>query len=267
RLLAAPPEPAPVLYAVVLETHDYVVGAANASSGLFRYEGDARWTHLGWPNVRANALAADPARPDTLLLAAGNGLLRSYDGGASWRVATGWEVTEVQDVAADPAAPADVYLATAHGLWRSADGGETWAEANEGVAPRFVQAVAVDRGRAGHVLAGGEGGLFRSADGGRRWARVGPEGVAVRALAQSPVLPILWLAGTEGRGLLRSTDRGGRWAFVGAADATFYAVAFDPHDALRMAAAGYQTGVYVSTDGGDTWTRHAGTLPVRDVYR
>jgi len=259
------------LYAAVLETRGYVVGQANAPSGLHRYEGEGRWSHSGWCNVRSFGLAFDPARPAAIFMAAGNGVFRSLDAGQSWRVTTGWRITEVLDVAVDPHAPGMVYAATAFGIWRSPDRGETWEAASDGIPSpiaTFVQAVEVDSHRRGHVIAGSEHGLFRSTDGGQRWTSVGPEGVAVRDVQQSRVVPDLWLAGTEAQGVLLSTDGGVSWTPGSdpVAGQTIYAVALDPSAPERMAAAGYRTGVYVSTDGGRCWQPPAAEAPTTAVH-
>ncbi len=252
------------LHAAVLETRGYIVGEANAPSGLHRYEGAGCWTHLGWRNVRAFGLAASPDDPRRLYLAAGNGVFRTNDGGTSWRVLTDWRITEVLDVAVDPHQPVCVYAATAHGVWRSEDRGDTWAEANDGLAPLpFTQSLTVDDRPDGPLVAGTEHGLYCSFDGGRQWSAVGSAGVPIRCVRQSKADLALWLAGAEDHGAWRSTDGGITWApaNVPSADQTFYAVALDPLDPLRMTAAGYRHGLYVSTDGGAAWTRRTMRTP------
>lgn len=244
---------APELYITVLETRGYVVGAANAASGVFRHVEDSAWTHLGWRNIRANGIDAAP--DETLFLAAGNGVFRSEDRGRSWRQLTGWEITEVQDVAIDPQSPDYMYAATAYGVHRSSDGGETWEASSAGIPdPPFVQAIESDAAQAGRVIVGGEGGLFVSEDFGAEWRPVGPSRIPVRDVHQSAADPNLWLAGTQDRGVLISRDGGERWQFVDGIEKTIYAVALDPNDPQRMAAGGFETGVYVTTDGGAHWT-------------
>lgn len=240
------------LYAAVLETRNYVVGAANAPSGLYRRDGTA-WTHLGWRNVRAFGLLVDPGDPAVLYLAGGNGVLRSGDGGATWRVTTGWRITEVLALAAGAG---HLYAATAHGIWRSDDAAATWMRFNDGLAiPRdtFVQAIATDRAAPHRVLAGMETGLHWS-DSTGAWTPVGPR-VPIRALQQHPHDAACWLAATEDHGLLRSDDGGAHWQAVPdvPVGATFYAVAHDPTDPARLAAAGFQTGLRLSRDGGRSW--------------
>lgn len=245
------------LFAAVLETRNYVVGAAAASSGLFRLC-EGQWEHLGWANVRCFGLGVPPRAEAAFFLACGNGVLRSRDGGTSWRVTTDWRVTEVLRVVHDPFTPGRLFAATAYGLWASPDEGETWAPASEGIpAPRatFVAALVADAATPGRLLAGTEEGVYLSADAARTWQPAGPR-VPLRALAQHPADAAAWLAATDGHGLFASREGGRTWAPVPGlpAGGAFYAVAFAP-DGRRCAAAGYRTGLWTSDDGGNAWHR------------
>jgi hypothetical protein len=102
------------LFAVVLEAGGFTVGSDNQLSGLFAYDGQT-WMHRGWPNIRAFGLALHADNNQMLYLAAGNGVLRSSDGGNSWRVLTDWRITEVLDVVIDPLNANHLIAATAHG--------------------------------------------------------------------------------------------------------------------------------------------------------
>ena len=257
-----------VLHAGLIKNKGYVAGAPLAASGFYRFEGGEDWTHIGWSIPRVSGLSYDPANPDVIFLACGNGGLRSRDGGRSWRITTDWRVTEVQDVAVDPTDPAHVYLATAYGVWTTADQGDTWREATGNLAKQYTQAVAVDRTQAGRVFAGMEGGLFLSEDAGQSWAKVAAF-EDVLDIQQSITDPRRWLAGTQNDGVLMSDDGGRSWQAArqrSLRQATVYAVAIDPADATRMAAAGWDTGVLVSTNGGQSWQRRGGTLPVPHFY-
>jgi photosystem II stability/assembly factor-like uncharacterized protein len=255
----------PTLHAVVLETRNYVVGAANAASGFYRRDAADTWAHAGWQNVRCFGLAIDPResrRSQTVFLACGNGVLRSCDGGASWRVTTDWRVTEVLDVALDPFSPGSVYAATAYGPWHSADGGETWQPlAAPGPRPdaTFSTAIVPDAEQPGRLLIGTEDGLFVSMHSGQHWTAIGPRR-PIRAFVQSPHRPEVWLAGTEDHGLLYSDDGGSNWTTV-CDGATVYAVAFDPTEPQRAAAVGFGTDLLVSEDGGVTWATRSLELP------
>jgi len=257
------------LYAAVLETRNYVVGAAHGASGLYRRDDDG-WTHLGWRNARCFGVAVHPETPETIVLACGNGVLRSTDGGTSWCVTTDWRVTEVLDVALAPNRPETIYAATAYGVWRSPDGGDTWTPASDGIpAPTatFTQTLVADASHPGRLLAGTEGGLFVSTDRASTWHPVGPH-LPIRTLRQHPMHPERWWAGTEDHGLLRSTDGGATWQRVDGdiSETTIYAVALDLADPQHVAAAGFRTGLLVSRDGGASWTQQPLDLPAHSVH-
>ena len=257
--LSAHAQTAPTLHVAVLEQESFVAvgGEKDGAAGLFRRVADTTWTHLGWANTRNFGLDAIPSEPGSIFLACGNGVLRTLDNGASWKVTTDWKMTEVLDVAVDPNAQTHVYAATAYGVWRSPDKGATWTEINSGIpSPRstFTQTIAVDRQQAGRLIVGSEGGLFLTTSGGTEWTSVGPEEIAIRDVTQSEADPQLWFAGTEENGVVRSQDGGKTWSFVdGEEMKTIYAVDVDPLDADHVAAAGFEGGVYVSEDGGETW--------------
>ncbi len=257
-----------IFYVAVLQTQNYVVGAANPPSGFHRYEEDSCWTHMGWKNVRNFGIAIDPSNPNYIFLACGNGALRSLDGGNSWRITTDWRVTEVLDVVMNPHNPDHVFIASAYGVWRTIDRGETWFAANDGLKPTFVQTIEADRSTNDRILVGGEGGLFESTDGAKYWRKISPDNVAILDLYQCSTSPNLWIAGTEDKGILISQDGGKYWQFADGniSKATIYAVAIDPQNPKRMAAGGFQTGVFISTDGGNNWTQFKKGLPSQDIH-
>ncbi|MEZ4699040.1 MAG: hypothetical protein R2834_01820 [Rhodothermales bacterium] len=265
--LVAPARAQHRLYAGLIQNKGYVVGAPLTDAGFHVFAGDSTWTHIGWKIPRVFGIAFDPSDPRTIYLAAGNGLLRSFDGGASWRIVTDWRITEVQDVEVDPQRPERIYLSSADGVWRSHDRGDTWAFIGGEVLNRYVQAVEVDRSASGRLLAGAEHGLYRSEDDGATWTRVA-EVDDVMDIQQSASEPGVWLAGMARGGVMASNDGGRTWtrARGRTQQQTFYGVAIDPANARRMAAVGWDTGVLISANGGRTWKRTGDRLPVDDFY-
>lgn len=257
-----------VLYAGLIKSKGYVVGSPLSASGLHRFDGDTTWTHMGWNHPRIIGVGADPGNGDVLYLAAGNGVLRSRDGGASWKITTDWRMTELLGVSVDPNATDHVYIATAYGIWRSEDGGETWIESNEGFTETYTQTVVADRTQSGRLLVATDGGIYVSENGAKSWALAGAEGSHITDLQQSESDPAIWLAGTRDEGVLLSRDRGETWHFAkgNIGNTTMHAVAIDPFDAQNMAAAGWKTGVFVSSDGGQSWTQRQQGLPIPDFY-
>ncbi len=256
------------LYAALVQSRGYVVGAKLAASGLYRYDGGQTWTHLGWNHPRVLGIACDPSDANVIFLACGNGVARTLDGGKSWRMTTDWRVTEALDIGLDPNAPRQVYVATAFGVWATKDRGETWAESNMGLPKKYTQSIQVDRAQTQRVFAGTEGGLYLSHNGARTWTLVGPLEVAILDLEQSASAPKVWLAATQDRGVLLSQDHGKSWRFAEGklARAAIYKVAIDPFNAHNMAAASWGAGLLVSSDGGSSWQERSDGLPVRSLY-
>lgn len=232
----------------VLETDGYVVGSNNGPSGL-HVQDNGVWQHRGWRNVRAFSVAVDDSAK-AILLACGNGLLRSLDAGQSWRVESDWRVTEVLDVLPGPHA-GGALLATAHGVWQWApESDDAWRPINDGLDSTFVsQLVRLNSGYA----AATETGVYtlRTAPGGKRtWKRVGVTSPA-RSITVSHG-DRRWIVGLEKRGIARSSDGGTTWTYPLASD-SIYATASHPIDENTLVAGGLSGTLWLSTDGGVSW--------------
>ena len=141
------------VYAAVVSTKVFVVGAANAPTGLFYQKtgGDTTWNHTGPVNIRNFGAASYlPAGGKVLYIGAGNGVHQTTDGGSHWKVTTDWGITEVLWVEPDPTHPEKVYCATPYGIFKTADGCRTWKEMNKGLGSLFTQCVIVDHTASGH---------------------------------------------------------------------------------------------------------------------
>ncbi len=129
------------------------------------------------PTAAVGAVAFAPSDPRVAyagtgqgeaLAALGVGLLRSEDGGATWRALVTRELLGAgfHDLLVDPGDPGRLLAATTAGLWASADGGRRWERRLAG------RSWAVSAGAGSELLAGGELGLHRSEDGGATWRPV-----------------------------------------------------------------------------------------------
>jgi hypothetical protein len=185
------------------------------------------------------ALAISPGKQHTLLLLvqskARNAkrvpgrLLRSVDGGATWRKLNAPRYPQLDynghALAFDPARPAVVLMIGAHGatigtLYRSLDAGLSWQRARPAGAQRGVVvdqfAFAAD-GRALALLRAGAGQtlLFSSSDGGGHWIPAPPLTIGSKspAVYPSPLAAsgTAFLFGTTQRGFWRLPPAARRW--------------------------------------------------------
>jgi photosystem II stability/assembly factor-like uncharacterized protein len=244
------------LFVALNNSKGYVVGAKLQQSGMFRFEEDTSWTHIGWNHPFIGGIAFATNSSGTIHTAAGNGAMRSFDGGQTWKITTGWEVTEAQHIALDRGDRERIYLATSYGIWRSRDGGDSWRQ----VFDDYTQAVQADIFTARRVVAATEGGLYLSENGGDTWRPIGPE-TPMMDVDQSDSHPLEWIAGSRLDGVFRSKDGGANWTRVLEPDAEVTAVSIDPVSLRRQVATTWGQGVFVSEDGGVTWTSRTDGLP------
>ncbi|MBS0664619.1 MAG: hypothetical protein JSR48_15230 [Verrucomicrobia bacterium] len=260
--------PASRLYAAVAMTKAQRNSPTPLDSGIYVRDAAGQWTLFGPRILGVLSVARSPSHPEVMLLASADGVVRTADGGRTWRKTTGWEVADVRAFAYDAGNPDQVYAATAWGPLRSTDGGATWTLAQAGLDRLFCQTLVADTTKPGRVLLGLEHGLAVSTDGARSWQRVAFPDVTVLRLVQSAADPRLLLAATQGRGAWLSRDGGATWTATdpGSATANLYTATLAPQDPARMAVGGWGAGVRVSTDGGATWTDRTAGLPVRNVF-
>lgn len=241
-------------------------GAGGALDGLYvRPAGSTEFRHVGINLPLLITVAVDPRDPRLIYAAGLSGVMRSRDGGATWRVVTGWDETEPKTVAFDPQRPDTVYAGLPDGFIVSLDQGQTWRRAETGLPARgkYVQSLQVDRTTAGRVLLGCETGIYLTEDGASTWRRVFETTDTVNDLQQSPHDPAHWLAVSQSAGALESRDGGRTWRrLVGVpAEHALYNVAFHPRDPARLALASWTYGLWTSDDGGRTWTERNAGLP------
>ncbi|HSZ57460.1 MAG TPA: autotransporter-associated beta strand repeat-containing protein, partial [Tepidisphaeraceae bacterium] len=148
----------------------------------------------GTVSGRVNALAADPADPNTLFAAAAaGGVWKTTNGGASWTPLTDSQATlNMGAIVIAPSAPSTIYAGTGdptnstqsfygRGVLKSTDSGATWTLLGNSVFNRrTISQIAVDPTNANTVyaaVAGGDAngltgntGIWKSTDGGTTWA-------------------------------------------------------------------------------------------------
>jgi photosystem II stability/assembly factor-like uncharacterized protein len=250
-----------------------VMGSKDGSAnGVFRRTGPDQFTHVGINFPLTISTTFDPRDPNVFYVACLSGVLRTLDGGKSWRLVTGWDETEPKSIAVDPHEPDTVYTGLPDGIVVSHDRGQTWQRREQGLPDRgkYTQVVQVDRAHRGRVFIGCESGIYLTEDGAKSWRRVLATKETVDDIQQSPHDPRVWLTVTQSAGALRSTDGGATWTRIEGvpADKALYNVSFDARDAKRLAISGWSHGLLVSEDGGTNWAaRNAGLPAPPHVWR
>ncbi|HEY1338818.1 MAG TPA: hypothetical protein VGF59_14985 [Bryobacteraceae bacterium] len=259
------------------------------------------WVSAGPTNIggRCTSLAVHPATPDTVYIgAAGGGVWKSDDAGASWTPL--WHdqpVLNIGSLALDPKAPATIYCGTGEangsadsyagvGLYRSQDAGATWSliatpEAN-GI-PRRMGTIAIDPFDSQHIRIGGvshsgsdPSAMFTSRDGGAHWQRenfVSAANYWCHAIVFHPKKKGVIFATVDENGakngIWRTANAGQTWTRLsnglppGSANFARTSLAIapsKPNTIYALAATGdeHVLGVFRSDDMGDKWTSIGG---------
>ncbi len=151
------------------------------------------------------------------------GMVRSGDGGSSWKQLSGLN-DDIHCVNLSANRADRIYVATAVSPYRSDDGGETWEMINVGLDRRYALHIAAAPDDADLVLVTvsenarrGNPKFYRSTDAGRSWDLVpgvgegeNPTDMMV-AFDWDPQEPNTVYGGTDGGKLYRSADRGATW--------------------------------------------------------
>ena len=205
------------------------------------------------------------------------GVVRSDDGGRSWRVQNnGMPQTAATHILRDPAGALYV-TGFGRGVFKSTDGGEHWALHNAGISGErpfawrivrdsqgWLYLIVARRSDDGAFGNAGDGALYRSTDGAEHWSRVplpaglnGPNGLAVDPHNPARLYLAAWGRSTpEGAadgGIYLSTDRGATWRSVLDQDRHIYDVTVDPKDVRVLYATGFESAAWRSADRGLTW--------------
>jgi photosystem II stability/assembly factor-like uncharacterized protein len=208
-----------------------------------------------------HALAFSPDDRDVAFFGHHGGIMRSDDGGRTWRPLVSRPNFDAMSLAVSPGHPpraGKLYMAGHDVFQVSTDGGASWRPVVHDLPGTDVHGFAMSPDDPDRLFAFVVGhGLFRSADGGRTWRRL--EGDAPRdvtALAAAGGEPGTLYVATARSGVFKTTDGGRSFtrAAGGLGPGPVLALAVD-RSARQTVYAGLDGGLYKSTDGGQAWRR------------
>ncbi len=238
--------------AVAPSRPDTVYAGASGSgpeAGLYRSnDGGEHWELVALQGHAVSSIVIDPRKPDVVMAAAGDsGIVRTTDGGKTWKPTLPDEKVGGVWLVFDPDNPKKVYAGT-----RKIEAGGRGGGGGRGAAPVLTPAT--------------DSQIYRSTDEGATWKKVSPTGLPGGNFG---TISIAVAPGTKGervydyvaQGIFRSDDGGEHW--VRATDdprmiggGQFHDIVVDPRDANILFAT--QTSLYRSTDAGKTWESYTG---------
>lgn len=291
---------------IMYVTYTNVPGPSNITNGaVWKYNtGTGSWTNIspvvpgngGWDNFGYGALAIDPRRPGTLLVATydrwgiGDDIFRSTNGGATWKALGAKAVLDTSgspwvtlrqgsmghwmgSAEIDPFNSNGAMYVTGNGLWRStnltnADSGlaTTWKFTVTGLEETAVLGLASPPAGAPLLSALGDiDGFYHNdlASSPSRGSFNAPNGnsASIDFAQAAPSIVARTNAAVSTRGY-RSTDGGMTWTAFGSAPQA--AVSNGPgtaaisSDGATMVWMPYRAGAYYSVDNGASWSQSAG---------
>lgn len=231
------------------------VGATGfgGTAGLYRSsDGGGHWDLVALQGHGVVSIAIDPKNADLVLAAAtDSGVMRTADGGRTWKSVLPDEKAGGVWVAMDPDNPRNLYAGT-RTIAAGGRGGFGGGGGGRGAAPVTTPAT--------------DSQIFRSTDQGLTWTKTKPDGLpggnfGTISLAIAPGSKGLRVYDYIAQGMYRSDDGGEHWVkstddprLIGGGQ--FHDVTVDPRDPNVIFAT--QTSLYRSTDGGKTWAAYVG---------
>jgi len=306
------PRSSDIVYAMAETTSEALGGPSTWEGGtggaIYRTtDGGAHWEEIwngGMPSAVTRYMWIHPENPDILYVSTGIfdrgavgdaeseddpfggvGILKSIDGGASWRILgkeNGLRNLCIGSLYMHPEDPDTLLAAAGHvfepfafewkerrmmeglpgpmGVYRTTDGGETWTQTLASY--EVFCAVEISDTNPNIAYAASSDSVHRSEDSGITWTLAsgggwGPPGVATGFpidMQCDPRDPDRVFINNYGGGNFLSEDGGKTWvtASTGYTGEDSFSVAVDAIDPARVYAAGFG-GIWASDDGGVTW--------------
>ena len=206
--------------AIAVSSKDKCTVFAARSNQIFKTENCSRdWNQVYFDprtDKRFTSLVVDWYNPRIVFAGTSDGdIVRSEDGGTSWRVVHRVDGVAINTLAMDPRDSRTLYAATnGSGIGKTSDGGQTWTMIRQPFQDfdfaRRPVAVVVDPSLANTVYNVSKYGLLRSDDGGVTWTALKlptpPGTIDIRAFAIHP---------KDSRQLVYATDASVVWSVDG----------------------------------------------------
>jgi photosystem II stability/assembly factor-like uncharacterized protein len=234
--------------------------------GVFVSEDDGRnWNVVeGLRGRSVRAMSQSAKDPNTIAVAARDGVYYTNDRGKSWKRITPTNDPELKgfhSVAIDPRDANVVYIGTHHLPWKTTDAGKTWKRAASKergmIDDSDIFAIHIDHSNPDTVLMSACSGIYRSRDASETWTKL--QGIPytsrrTHVIYQHPTRSNVIFAGTT-EGLWVSTDGGkpDTWRRMTAANVVINAIAVHPDRPDRIFLGVDDAGVLISVDGGESY--------------
>jgi len=211
--------------------------------------------------VNVFRLHTDPSDPNAIYLASrGQGLVYTYNYGASWQVVDVLGGRFIYGLAVDPTDKCTVYVSDGANIYKTIDCNRTWKLVYTEQRPnqRFVS-LAIDFGNPKIIYGGITGGdVLVSSDAGLSWRVTKRFGTDMQLLVSDPSTPKRLYAAMQRNGLYRSDDGGENWVDLNAGldkfndSKTFYRLVLNPgqKDSLFWIS---KYGILRSDNAGQDW--------------
>lgn len=228
----------------------------HADGGLWiSHDAGKSWQEAeGLHGQSIRTFTAAPSNPKILFAGTLQGVFRSPDGGATWKIISppgSTEIHEVESLAIDPRDPNTIYAGTWHLPWKTADGGEHWANIKQGVIDDSdVFSIIIDPDHSNIVYMSACSGIYKSENAGATFKKI--QGIPAtarrtRVLRMDPVHHDTVYAGTT-EGLYKTTDGGHTFHRMTGPDVIVNDVFVDRANPERVLMATDRSGVQASKD-------------------
>jgi hypothetical protein len=240
----------------------------------------ASWSDIPAISASINSLVVDPHSSSTVYGSTSDSVIKSTDGGASFRVlATGLgPIGYYSVIVIDPTNSADLYLMGQSSVFKSGDAGLNWQRIDIPITSLYGLSSLIIDPKSGDTLYVGARQvavpgssdqsaadfvppdvMFKSTDRGATWApiRFPLSTFGIATLAVDPRTPSTLYAATDtfNVGLLKSTDSGATWFKPNGNGATLFdRLAIDPANTNVIYGSTF-SGVLRSTDGGASFSQ------------